>query len=49
MANFVKALIWPAYVVGLSPPIGAIALGVAFLLFPRYVKPHIERYLFHDQ
>ena len=49
MANVVRALVWPAYVVGLWPPAGAIALGIAFLLFPRYVKPHIERYLFHDQ
>ena len=49
MVNFVKALIWPVYVVSLWPPAGAIALAVAFLLFPRYVKPHVERYLFHDQ
>ncbi len=49
MVNFVKALIWPVYVLTLWPPAGAIALGVAFLLFPRYVKPHVERYLFHDQ
>jgi hypothetical protein len=49
MVNFVKALIWPVYVVTLWPPAGAIALAVAFLLFPRYVKPRVERYLFHDQ
>ena len=49
MINFIKALIWPVYVVTLWPPAGAVALGVAFILFPRYVKPHIERYLFHDQ
>ncbi len=49
MVNFVKALIWPVYVLTLWPPAGAIALGAAFLLFPRYVKPHVERYLFHDQ
>ena len=28
---------------------GAIALGVAFWLFPIYVKPHIERWLFDDE
>jgi hypothetical protein len=49
MVNFVKALIWPVYVLTLWPPAGAIALGVAFLLFPRYVKPHVERWLFHDE
>ena len=49
MVNFVKALIWPVYVVTLWPPAGAIALAVAFLRFPRYVKPHVESYLFHDR
>ena len=49
MVNFVRALMWPVYIVTLWPPAGAIALGLAFYLFPRYLKPHIERYLFHDQ
>jgi len=30
-------------------PLGAIALGVAFWLFPTYVKPHIEGWLFDDE
>ena len=30
-------------------PVGAIALGVAFWLFPIYVKPHIEKWLFDDE
>jgi hypothetical protein len=47
--NFVMALIWPVYVVTLWPPAGAIALGLAFVLFPRYLKKPIERWLFHDQ
>lgn len=49
MANFVRALMWPAYIVTLWPPAGAIALGLAFYLFPRFLKPPIERWLFHDQ
>ena len=48
LINFVKALIWPVFVVGLWPPLGAIGLGLAFFLFPRYLKPPIERWLFHD-
>jgi hypothetical protein len=48
MINFVKALIWPVYVVGLWPPVGAIALGLAFVLFPRYLKSPIERWLFGE-
>jgi hypothetical protein len=40
---------WPVYVAILWPPAGAIALGLAFVLFPRYLKKPIERWLFHDQ
>jgi hypothetical protein len=32
----------------MAPPYGAIALGVAFWLFPIYVKKHIEAWLFAD-
>lgn len=46
--NFVKALMWPVYIVTLWPPAGAIALGLAFFLFPRYLKKPIEHWLFHD-
>ena len=48
MVNFVRALLWPMYVVMLWPPAGAIALGIAFLLFPRYLKKPIESWLFQD-
>jgi hypothetical protein len=48
MINFVRALIWPVYAVGWQPPIGAIALGLAYVLFPRYLKPSIERWLFGE-
>jgi hypothetical protein len=48
MVNFVKALIWPVYIATLWPPAGAIALGVAFVLFPRYLKTPIENWLFQD-
>ena len=49
MMNFVRALAWPAFVATFAPPVGAIALGVAFMLFPRYLKPYVERYLFGDE
>ena len=48
MLNFVRALLWPMYVVTLWPPAGAIALAAAFILFPRYLKKPIERWLFAD-
>jgi hypothetical protein len=48
LVNFVRALLWPMYVVMLWPPAGAIALGAAFILFPRYLKKPIESWLFQD-
>ena len=44
--NTFHALIWPVYVVQWKMPVGAIALGVAFWLFPIYLKPPIEGWLF---
>jgi len=49
LVNFISALMWPVYLVTLWPPAGAIALGLAFVLFPRYLKKPIEHWLFHDQ
>ena len=44
--NTVRAFAWPVYVVQIAPPIGAISLGLAFALFPKYVKPRLTRWLF---
>ena len=46
--NTIQAFIWPATVVQLSPPFGAIGLGLAFVLFPIFVKKHVEAWLFSD-
>ncbi len=46
--NTIKAFAWPVYVVQVAPPMGAIALGLAFAFFPKYVKPHLTRWLFPD-
>ena len=48
LINFVRALLWPMYVVMLWPPAGAVALAAAFMLFPRFLKKPIERWLFPD-
>jgi len=48
LQNMIKAFMWPVYIVELSPPYGAIALGVAFMAFPRYLKKPIEKWLFGD-
>ena len=49
LMNTLKSFAWPYYVATFSPPIGAIALGVAFMLFPKYAKPTIEKWLFDDE
>ena len=46
LMNTLAAFMWPIDIVQWSPPIGVIALGVAFWLFPIYVKPYIEDWLF---
>ena len=47
--NTLYALIWPVYVLQWKAPVGAIALGIAFWLFPTYAKPHIENWLFDGE
>lgn len=44
--NMVYAFMWPVYVVEIQPPYGAIALGLAFILFPKFLKKPLERWLF---
>jgi hypothetical protein len=46
--NMIMAFMWPVFVVQWNPPVGAIALGAAFFLFPVFVKPHITKWLFPD-
>jgi len=48
IANMIQAFMWPVFIVSWQPPIGAIALGVAFVVFPTYIKPHITAWLFPD-
>lgn len=43
--NFVAALMWPFYAATFAVPWGAIGLGLAFLLFDQYLRPHIEAWL----
>lgn len=48
LANMIEAFLWPLRVLQFSPPYGAIALGLAFVLFPITLKKPIERWLFGD-
>lgn len=49
LVNMVKAFIWPVYIVQIYPPFGPIALGLAFYIFPVYLKKPIETWLFGDK
>ena len=46
--NTIRAFMWPATVVQLASPWGAIGLVTAFVAFPKFLKPTIERWLFDD-
>lgn len=46
--NFVTALMWPAFVAMFAPPWGAIGLGIAFLVFDRFLRKHVEDWLERD-
>ena len=46
VGNTVRAFLWPVYALQYQPPIGLILLAAAFILFPRYLKPSFERWLF---
>ncbi len=43
--NFVTALMWPYFVATFATPWGAIGLGVAFVVFSRFLQPIVERWL----
>jgi hypothetical protein len=46
--NTIEAFMWPLSIIEFAPPWGAISLGLAFILFPKYLKKHIEAWLFSD-
>ena len=46
--NFITALMWPAFVALFAPPWGAIGLGLAFVVFDRYLRKHVEEWLDRD-
>lgn len=48
LGNTVRAFAWPAYVIEWSPMWGALFLALTFWLFPKYVKHHVEGWLFQD-
>lgn len=49
LQNMISAFMWPVPVVQFNPPVGVIALGIAFFLFPMTLKKPIERWLFGEE
>ncbi len=49
LANMVKAFMWPVYIIQLNPVFGGIVLGVAFYIFPKYLKKPLEKKLFGEE
>jgi len=47
--NMVKALMWPVYIIQINPIYGGIALGLAFAIFPKYLKKPLEKHLFGEE
>lgn len=48
LRNMISAFMWPASVVEFQPPWGVAALVIMFAIFPRWIKPALERWLFDD-
>jgi hypothetical protein len=48
LSNMISAFMWPVEIVQWRPPVGAILLGAAFVLFPVTIKPYITGWLFPD-
>ena len=44
--NTMQSFAWPVFVIQYAQPWGAIGLGLAFVLFPKFVKKHVEAWLF---
>ena len=47
--NMIKALMWPVYIIQINAVYGGIALGLAFAIFPKYLKKPLERQLFGEE
>jgi len=46
LVNSIRAFAWPAGVIDIYPPWGLIILVGLFIVFPKYIKPPLERWLF---
>ena len=48
LRNMISAFMWPIYVIEVSPPWGLGAFVIMYLVFGRWIKQPLEKWLFHD-
>jgi hypothetical protein len=48
LMNMVQAFMWPVEVIQFASPYGAIALGITFFAFDKYLRKPIEQWLLGD-
>jgi hypothetical protein len=46
--NTISAFMWPVYIIEINPVWGGGILAAMFVLFPRFLKKPLERWLFDD-
>lgn len=46
--NTIQAFIWPVHVIEIAPPYGAIGLGIAYIVFAKFLQQPISNWLFPD-
>jgi len=44
----ISAFMWPVYIIEIEAPWGVGILVAMFIAFPRWIKPPLENWLFHD-
>lgn len=47
--NTISAFMWPVYIIEINAVWGGGILAAMFVLFPRFIKEPLERWLFHDE
>ncbi len=47
--NTVAAFMWPLAIIQWSPAWGGLILGGMYVVFPRFIKPRLEGWLFDDE
>jgi hypothetical protein len=49
LINTIQAFAWPVVAAQFYPPWGLVALVAMFIIFPRFLKAPLERWIFDDE